>query len=133
MALTFSISPKELERQSALSFEGRTLYVMLCNVAETGYDKNSTVADWQSTEVTGNGYIRWSGILEIGSYNLSNSSYDIPSVFAEFSASSAGYSYDTVIAYLDGETYIHSLFVESPNIPLIAGQNQTYKIQLRQR
>jgi hypothetical protein len=56
----------------------------------------------------------------------------MPDIDAAFTATSTGYSYDTVVIYINGETYLHSIIVESPNVTLVAGQTQTYRISLRQ-
>jgi hypothetical protein len=36
------------------------------------------------------------------------------------------------VLYISGQTYIHSLISESPNVTLAAGQTQTYRLSLRQ-
>jgi hypothetical protein len=54
----------------------------------------------------------------------------MPDINAAFTATGAGYTYDRVIIYIDGETYIHSLIAEDPNIALAPGQTQTYRISL---
>jgi len=130
MALTVSLSVKELERVAALAYEGETLKVMLCNVASTGYTSSSTVANWQSAEVSGNGYVRASGVIAAGSYNGTTARYELPVFDAEFTATSAGYTYDRIVVYIDGATYPHSVITEDPNVVLSAGQTQTYRITL---
>jgi hypothetical protein len=132
MAITTTISTKELERQAALAFEGETLKVMLCQVGLTGYTAESTVANWQSVEVSGNGYVRYSEVIGTGSYSGTAGAYLLPTIDAEFTATGAGYSYDRVVLYIDGATYPHSVIVEDPNITLLAGQTQTYKLDISQ-
>ena len=132
MAITTTISTKELERQAALVFEGETLKVMLCQVGVTGYTAESTVADWQSVELSGNGYVRFSVVIPTGSYSGTTGSYNIPAIDAEFVATGAGYNFDTVVLYIDGATYPHSIITEDPNIVLLAGQTQTYRLSLTQ-
>ena len=130
MALTTTISQKELKRLADLAYEGETIKVMLCSVGATGYTAESTVANWQSVEKSGNGYARYSQVIAAGSYDATDGRYEIPNIDAAFTATGAGYSYDRIIIYIDGETYIHSMIVEDPNITLAAGQTQTYRIQL---
>lgn len=130
MAQTITVSQRELKRLANLAYEGETLKVMLCNVGATGYTAESTVANWQSVEVSGNGYVRGSSSLTTGSYDSTDARYELPSVDVTFTATGAGYSYDRVVLYIDGETYLHSLIAESPNITLSAGQAQTYRLQL---
>jgi hypothetical protein len=130
MALTTTVSQKELARVANLAYEGETLKVMLCSVGATGYTAESTVANWQSVEKSGNGYVRFSSVIATGAYDATDARYEIPAIDAAFTATGAGYSYDRVVVYIDGATYIHSLIVEDPNITLAAGQTQTYRIQL---
>jgi hypothetical protein len=132
MAQTITISQKELQRVAALAYEGKTLKVMLCSVGATGYTAQSTVANWQSVEKSGNGYSRFTATIGTGSYNGTEAAYVMPDIDAAFTATSTGYSYDTVVIYINGETFLHSIIVESPNVTLVAGQTQTYRISLRQ-
>ena len=130
MALTTTISQKELARVAAAAYETKTLKVMLCSVGATGYTAESTVANWQSVEKSGNGYVRFSTTIAAGSYDATDGRYEMPAIDAAFTATGAGYTYDRIVVYIDGATYIHSLIVEDPNIALAAGQTQTYRIQL---
>jgi hypothetical protein len=132
MATTTTISQKELKRQAGLVFEGKTLKVMLCSVGATGYTAENTVANWQSVEKSGNGYVRYSTTIATGAYDATTGTYKLPDIDAAFTATGAGYSYDRIVLYIDGETYIHSLIAEDPNITLSAGQTQTYRLSLRQ-
>jgi hypothetical protein len=132
MAQTITISQKELQRVAALAYEGETLKVMLCSVGATGYTAQSTVANWQSVEKSGNGYSRFTATIATGSYDGTEAAYVMPDIDAAFTATGTGYSYDTVVIYINGETYLHSIIVESPNVTLVAGQTQTYRISLRQ-
>jgi hypothetical protein len=130
MALTTTISQKELKRVAGLAYEGETLKVMLCSAGSSGYTAESTVANWQSVEVSGNGYVRYSEVIGTGAYDATDGRYEVPAIDAAFTATGAGYTYDRIICYIDGETYIHSMIVETPNGSLAAGQTQTYRIQL---
>lgn len=132
MAQTTTISQKELKRQAGLCFEGKTLYVMLCSVGATGYTAESTVANWQSVEKSSNGYVRYSAAIGTGAYDATTGTYKLPDIDAAFTATGAGYSYDRIVLYISGETYIHSLIAEDPNITLSAGQTQTYRLSIRQ-
>lgn len=130
MAITVSISQKELKRIADLAYEGETVKVMLCSAGVSGFTAESTVANWQTVEQSGNGYVRYSQVVATGAYNVSNGRYEIPAIDAPFTATGAGYSYDRIIIYIDGATYVHSLIAESPNITLASGQTQTYRIKL---
>jgi len=131
MAQTTTISQKELERLAGLAYEGETLKVMLCEVGVTGYTANSTVTNWQSVEKSGNGYVRYSEVIGTGAWDGTALAYVLPDIDAEFTCSGTSYSYDTVVIYIDGATYPHSIITESPNIALAVGQTQTYRISLR--
>ena len=130
MAITASISQKELERVANLAYETKTLKVMLCSVGATGYTAQSTVANWQSVEKSGNGYVRYSTTIGTGSWNSTNGRYQLPDIDAAFTATGAGYSYDRIVLYIDGATYPHSVLAEDPNITVSAGQTQTYRLTL---
>lgn len=131
MAQTVSISTKELKRQAGLAFEGKVLKVMLCNLTTEGYTAESTVVNWQSVELSGNGYSRFSSVIQTGAYDSISGSYVIPSINAEFSATGM-YSYNRIVIYIDGEAYVHSIVQEDPLVILSTGQIQTYSISLRQ-
>ncbi len=130
MAITTTISQKELERVAALAYEGETLKVMLCSIGATGYTAQSTVANWQSVEKSGNGYVRFSQVVGTGAYDSTDGRYELPSIDAAFTASGVGYTYDRVVLYVDGATYPHSVLAESPAIVLSPGQSQTYRLSL---
>jgi hypothetical protein len=84
MALTTSVSVKELERIASLAYEGETIKVMLCSVGTTGLPPPTGL----------------------------------------------GYSYDSIVIYVEGNVYPHSVITESPNVVLMGGQTQTYRITL---
>lgn len=130
MALTLIVSQKELQRVAALAYEGETIKIMLASVGASGFTSESTVTNWQSVEKSGNGYVRFSQVIAAGAYDALDARYEIPAIDAAFTATGAGYSYDRVVIYIDGATYIHSLITEDPNITLAAGQTQTYRVTL---
>jgi hypothetical protein len=132
MAVSTVISSSELERQAALVYEGQTLKVMLCNAGLTGFDQEDTVAQWQTAELSGNGYARYSEEIGEGLYVGGEGAYLLPAIDAEFSASGVGYSYDRVVLYIDEAVYPHSILIEDPNVILLPGQTQTYRLILRQ-
>lgn len=131
MALSTTISQKELARVAAAAYEGKTINVMLCDVGATGYTAESTIANWQSVEQSGDGYVRYSTTVLTGSYDSgTDARYEMPDIDAEFTATGSGYSYNSVVIYFTGETYVHSVLTESPTRILSAGQTQTYRLQL---
>lgn len=132
MTLTVSVSQKELERVAALAYEGETLKAMLCSVGATGYTAQSTLANWESVEASGNGYVRFSAVIAVGAWSGTAGAYVMPDIDADFTATGVGYTYDTVVVYIEGATYPYCIITESPNIALANGQTQTYRISLRQ-
>lgn len=130
MALTSQLSPKELQRVANLSYEGKTFKVMLCTVGASGYDASSTVTNWQSREISGNGYSRFSVVIGTGSYNATSTKYELPSISAAFTASGGALTFDRVVSYIDGATYVHKVCTENPNIVLADGVTQTYTFKL---
>ena len=130
MALTVQQSTKELARVANLAYEGETIKVALCNVGSTGYTAESTVANWLTTEISGNGYSRFSLLLPTGAYDSVDARYEVPFFDAVFTASGSGFTYDRIVVYVDGATYPHSVITENPNIAIVAGQSKTYRILL---
>ena len=129
MALTVSISQKELERVAALAYQGQTLKVALASVGATGYTPQTTVTNWLTVEKSGNGYARFSSAIATGAYDATDARYEIPAIDAAFTATGA-YSYDRIVYWVDGATYPIGVITEDPNITLAADQTQTYRIQL---
>jgi hypothetical protein len=131
MALTSTISTKELQRQAAAAFEGKTYTVFLAT--NTGsLTAESTAALWLAEEVSGGGYAAVTGTIGTGSYSTGNARYELPAINATFTATSPGFTYDTVCVRIGTETYLHSILVESPNIAMAAGQSKTYSITFAQ-
>jgi hypothetical protein len=130
MALTVQQSTKELARVANLAYEGETIKVALCNVGSTGYTAESTVTNWLTTEISGNGYSRFSLVLSTGAYDSVDARYEVPFFDAVFTASGSGFTYDRIVVYVDGATYPHSVITENPNIAIVAGQSKTYRILL---
>jgi hypothetical protein len=130
MALTVQQSTKELARVANLAYEGETIKVALCNVGSTGYTAESTVANWLTTEISGNGYSRFSLLLSTGAYDSGDARYEVPFFDAVFTASGSGFTYDRIVVYVDGATHPHSVITENPNIAMVPGQSKTYRILL---
>lgn len=132
MAITLTISQKELQRQAALCLEGRAYEVFLAT-NDGSLTANSTYAAWQAVEVaSANGYAPATGTLGTGAWDAGDARYELPAVTATFSSSGSGYSYNTVCVRIGTETYLHSIVAESPSITLAAGQSKSYVITLVQ-
>lgn len=129
MALTTTISRKELERQAAAAFVGQTYTVFLAT--NTGsLTTESTASAWIAAKVSGGGYADVTGTIAAGSYSTGNGRFELPVINATFTASGTGYSYDTVCVRIGTATYLHSILVESPNIAMAPGQSKTYSLTL---
>jgi hypothetical protein len=115
-------------------------------VGTTGYNSNSTRANWDSVKISGNGYADFTDVIEVGAYDSTDLRYEMGGgvgantyIDAVFNATNSGYVYDKIYVVIgtsdgsggwDEETYIHSLITESPSVLLLSGQSQTYRIQL---
>lgn len=132
MAITLSISQKELERQAALAFEGKAYEVFLATNSGS-LTANSTYAAWQAVEVaSANGYAPVTGTIGTGAWDAGDARYELPAITATFTSSGSGFSYDTICVRIGTETYLHSIIAESPSITLAAGQAKSYVITLVQ-
>lgn len=134
MASVTTISQRELKRQAGLCLEGKDYVIFLVDNT-TSISNEDPVTDWYAGVVSGDAdYADVTGTLATGSWNGTDLRYDLPSVTAVFAADAGGtgYSYDTVVIAFDGETYIHSVIVESPAITLAPGQSKTYTLTFAQ-
>lgn len=134
MTLNTQVSTKEVIRVGDAAYASKTVNVMLCSIGVTGYTAETTVADWQANaEISGNGYSMYTEALSAapaGVYNTSTGQYEIPVITAVFTAAGGSLTYDRLVIYITGETYVHSVLTENPEITLVDGQTQTYKIYL---
>lgn len=129
MALTLTISQKELQRQASLALESKAYTIFLANNT-TSLTSESTYSAWNAVKASGTGYADVTGTLGTGSYNSTTARWELPSITATFTCSSGTYTYNTVCLRIGTETYLHSINVESPSITLAAGQSKTYTIVL---
>lgn len=129
MPLTVVQSTKEQARVAAAAYEGQGIRVALCNVGSTGYTAESSVTNWLSVEISGNGYARYSLTLGTGTYDSTDARYELPFFDATFTAT-GNLSYDRVVVYINGATFPYLVGTESPNIVLASGQTKTYRFQL---
>lgn len=127
MALTLTISQKELQRQAAAALEGKTFTIFLATNSGA-LTSESTYSAWNAEVATGTGYANVTGSLGTGSYNATTGRWELPTVTATFTCTGGSYSYDTLCVRIATETYLHSINVESPSITLASGQSKTYTI-----
>lgn len=131
MAVALTISTKELERQAKLVFEGQAYKLFLANNA-SGLTADSTAAAWEAVEVTGGGYVAATGTIAAGTYNGANARYEMPKITATFTASTGGFTYNTICLKIAGSTHLHSVTTESPAVVMASGQSKSYTITLAQ-
>ena len=102
MALSAVISNEELRRVAIRSYEGRTLWVRLCNIVTETFDENSSVSLWQTIELPEtNGYAPFSAVIGTGSYDPTTARYKLPSIDAPFSADGGVITWNTVLLYIE--------------------------------
>lgn len=130
MAITVTLSQKEMERVAGLAYEGQDIRVSLAYDVGSTLSSESTVAACDALKISSGGYADFTDTITTGAYNPSAQRYEMPQVEATFTATGAGYTYNTVYVVIGTELYLHSLTVESPNITMLDGQVQTYRITL---
>lgn len=100
MALTASLSQKELERVALLCYSNRPVRVSLATDPTNLLTAESSVADWDAKKISGGGYSDYRGTLGTGSYDASDGRYELPYVDASFTADSTGFSYNYLYVVL---------------------------------
>jgi hypothetical protein len=137
MALTSALSTKELERVALAAYSGKEVRVSLAFKGTAGLTVESATSLWDAEKISGNGYQDFLVTVPAGGYDTSQGRWEIgalagPDEFinAEFTATGAGYTFDSVYVVIDNSIYLHSLLSESPAVVLQDGQVITYRIQL---
>lgn len=131
MPYTTTISQYELARQANLAYLGKG-YKLFLAVNPGSLTANSLASDWLAAEISGNGYAAITGTVAAGVYRTAEQRYEMPAIVATFQASGGTLAYDTVCMHFTGESYLHSITVESPSISLAAGQAKSYSLTLVQ-
>lgn len=133
MALTTTITPKELERQAHLVFKDKAYNVFLAYDPNSTLGASSTIAQWETKKIaTANGYVDVTGTITAGTYNSPNQRFEMPNITAQFKGTGAGYVYNVVIVQIDNATYPHSFTRLNPEEAISAGQTRSYVIRLIQ-
>lgn len=100
MALTASLSQKELERVAQLAYEGYAVRVSFANDSGGTLSAEDTVAAWDAVKVSGNGYFDFRSTIGVGTYDVGTQRYALPPIDAEFSAINSGYIYTHIYTVL---------------------------------
>lgn len=102
MAITTSVSQKELRRLAIRSYEGKVLHVRLCSIGASDYTQDNSVPDWLSIELPEiNGYQPFSAAIAAGSYDGPSGKYKLPSIDAPFECTNGVITYDSVLIYIE--------------------------------
>jgi len=96
MAITATLSQKELERVAGLAYEGRAIRVSLANDIGSTLTSESTVAECDALKVSGGGYADYKAAIGAGAYDGADQRYEMPDTDAEFTATGVGYTYNKV-------------------------------------
>lgn len=107
MAISTSVSQKELERIAGLAYEGRYVRVSLASMGSEGYTPESLVSNWDAIKVSGNGYQDYRAQIATGSYDSGDARYEMPEILAEFTASGTGYTFNNVYIILGTPTTVN--------------------------
>jgi hypothetical protein len=138
MAFTTNLSNSELARVAAAAYEGLAVRVSLHNKGATGFDQNSTIANWDTVKLAAaNGYADFVlDPLPAGGYDATDGRYEMGGagantyITASFTGAGSGFTYNTVVIRIASATYPHSIISESPSVSVAPGATQTYTIQL---
>jgi hypothetical protein len=132
MALTVTISQAELKRKADLAYDNKAYRVFLANNTSS-LTAESTASAWLAIELaSSNGYAAVTGTIATGSgaYDGTDARYEFPAITANFTATGASFTYNTVVLRIATEASVAGILVESPAITLLAGQSKTYTITL---
>lgn len=133
MAVTITFSQAELKRKADLAYDNKAYRVFLADNSVAGLDAEDTATAWLAEELaSSNGYAAVTGTITTGSgaYDGTDDRYEFPVITATFTATGAGFTYDTVVLRIGSEASVVGTLVESPAVTLLAGQAKTYRITL---
>jgi hypothetical protein len=131
-------TPFEAGRLFANDYAGKRARLCLANTASGSPGINSTTAQWDAVELSGNGYARFEWTIPTGSYNSTTERWEAASQLATFSATGAGLSWNAaylVIGTISGSTVTYGTGVsfvlnESSAVTLAAGNTRGYNVVL---
>ena len=137
MALTSALSTKELERVAIAAYSGKSIRVSLGFNGTSGLTVEDSKSAWDAVKKSGNGYQDFTTTLPIGGFDIAQDRWEIGEesganqfINAEFTATGAGYTFDSVYVIVDDDLFLHSLLSESPAVVMQDGQVITYRIQI---
>ena len=140
MAVTTAISTKEFKRIADAAYKGKAVRVSLHKNDGSTLNADSTITDWDAVKLpSDNGYADYDvaalpeGGLDLGTddrWEIGESPGPNTYIDAEFNATDAGFTFNTVVVRIATEDYPHSILVETPNVTVAPGQTMTYRVQL---
>lgn len=146
MALSVAISSPEMERIAGLAYHNHRARISLANIVSESYTVDSNVADWDSIQISGNGYSPFTQVIATGGYDSTDGRWEMGGtagantyIEATYTASGSGFTFNRIYVVIgvpdglggyDEEVYLHSLLTESPSITVAGGSSIKYKIQL---
>lgn len=130
-------TPFEAGRIFAASYAGKK--ARLCLATATTQDLESTTAQWDAVEKSGNGYVRCEWIIPEGSYEAER--FEAETQNCQFIASSGGAGLSWNAAYLvigtiggggvvTWNTGVSFVLTENPLVTLAAGTSRPYTVKL---
>ncbi|MBU6250970.1 MAG: hypothetical protein KGO47_07390 [Cyanobacteria bacterium REEB417] len=132
-------TPYEAGRMFANDYAGKRARLCLANNAGS-LGVNSTTAQCDAAEISGNGYARVEWTIPSGAYNSTAERFEAAVQAAVFTASSGGTGLAWNFAYLvlgtvsggvtTWNTGVSYVLVESPSVALAPGEPRTYNITL---
>ena len=133
-------TPFEAGRLFAGDYAGKKARLCLANTTSGSPGINSTTAQWDAVELSGNGYARYEWTIPTGSYNSTTERFEVAAQLCQFAASSggAGLSWNAaylVIGTISGSTVtwntgVSFTLAESPNAVLSPGEVRSYNVTL---
>jgi len=133
-------TPFEAGRLFAGDYAGKKARLCLANTTSGSPGINSTTAQWDAAELSGNGYARYEWTIPTGSYNSTTERFEVAAQLCQFAASSggAGLSWNAaylVIGTISGSTVtwntgVSFTLAESPNAVLSPNEVRSYSVTL---
>jgi hypothetical protein len=125
-------TPYEAGRLFANAYEGKAARLCLANTTAGSPGLNSTIAQWDAVELTGNGYARYEWTIPAGSYNNTTERWEAAAELSTFTAAAGGAGLSWNAAYLaidfmDGVSFVLN---ETSTVTLAAGQTRGYSVLL---
>lgn len=140
MAAAMIVTPYETGRLFANDYASKKARLCLANTSAGSPGINSTTAQWDAAELSGNGYARFEWTIPPGSYNSSTERWEASNQLAAFGATTGGSGLSWNAAYLvigtisgsttTWNTGVSFVLNESPSVSLAAGDIRGYYVQL---